>query len=275
MQHIWNEIVEKLRKFVHDAGFKQVVIGGSGGIDSSVVICLATAALGKDNVMVAMMPSPYSSKGSVDDTVLLCANWGITTVVSLPITRLMVGFGDSLSNMKEMLSSFSTFQRGTNTFTEENIQARIRSVLLMAISNEYDCLVLNTCNRSEDYTGYCTLYGDSIGAIAPIGDLYKTEVYELARWINNNPDLPDIPEAVLTKAPTAELSEGQLDTDSLPPYGELDPILKMYLDEETNESYAKRGYDVALVKQIVKLVEGSAYKRAQSAPVLKLERKGL
>jgi len=268
MQYIWNEIVEKLREFVHSTGHTQVVIGGSGGIDSSVVICLAAAALGKENVMVAMMPSPYSSKSSVDDTLLLCANWGITAVVSLPITRLMVGFNESLDHLNGMLSSFTPFQRGTGTFTKENIQARIRMILLMAISNEYHCLVLNTCNKSEDYTGYCTLYGDSCGAIAPIGDLYKTEVYELARWINSNPDLPDIPETIIEKAPSAELSDGQLDTDSLPPYDVLDPILRLYLnggDVKTNIVY-----EPATVKRVFELAETSAYKRAQSAPVLKL-----
>lgn len=272
MQHIWTEIVEKLREFFESTGHTQAVIGGSGGIDSSVVICLAAEVLGKENVMVAMMPSPYSSKGSVDDTLLLCANWGITTVVSLPITRHMAEFALSLSQLRCTLSSFSRFERRTKSFTEENIQARIRMILLMAVSNEYGCLVLNTCNKSEDYTGYCTLYGDSCGAIAPIGDLYKTEVYKLAEWINSNPDLPDIPVAIIEKEPSAELSEGQRDTDSLPPYDVLDPIIKLYLQGANSLTIAERYPPHAVVYDVVNLVESSEYKRAQSAPVLKLDR---
>ena len=263
MQNIWNEITEKLRKFVHNTGFKKVVIGVSGGLDSSVVACLAVEALGAENVLGVMLPSVYSSPGSITDSQELSGDWGFD-VIEVPITPRVNAFGLSLDQV---------FTRDMKTVTLENIQARVRTVMLMAICNEEDRLLLNTCNRSEDYTGYCTLYGDSCGAIAPIGDLYKTEVYELARWIKSNPALPDFPEAVLTKPPSAELSEGQLDTDSLPPYDVLDHILKLHLDDGAPlEVFAEQGLDIKLVEHVIKLVEGSAYKRAQSAPVLKLER---
>jgi len=275
MQNIWNEITGKLRNFFHSRGFTKAVIGGSGGIDSSVVICLAVEALGAKNVLVAMMPAPHSSEGSVTDTLKLCSNWGVTPV-TLPIERLMGEFNTSLANISNIVTPpLGNFPKVDGAFTYENIQARIRMVLLMALSNEYGCLVLNTCNKSEDYTGYCTLYGDSCGAIAPIGDLYKGEVYELAEWITYNPVLPNIPFAILHKAPTAELREGQLDSDEIPPYEELDPILTHLLDEGlTVDSVVTLGHDANTVAKVQHLMNGSGYKRDQSAPVLKLERKG-
>ncbi len=273
MHDVWDEIVKKLRKFVHEAGFKKVVVGASGGIDSSVVACLAAIALGTENVLLVLMPSKYSSGGSIDDTKELASNWELQTAL-LPIPFLVTEFNNVLSPSADDIRTFSGALKSADTFTEENLQARIRSVLLMALSNEHQCLVLNTCNKSEDYTGYCTLYGDSCGAIAPIGDLYKTEVYELAHWINDDPNLPNIPEVILTKEPSAELTDGQLDTDTLPPYDVLDFILKWYLDDGTPfKVMQEAGHDPALVERVLNLIHSSAYKRAQSAPVLKLARR--
>lgn len=263
MKDIWNEIVDKTRAFVHGTGFARVAIGVSGGIDSAEVACIAVAAFGADNVLGVMLPSVISSPGSITDSQALAANWGFK-VIEVPIDPRVTAFGLSLEPV---------FRHTMKTITRENIQARTRAVMLMAICNEQDRLLLNTCNRSEDYVGYCTLYGDTCGAVAPIGGLYKTEVYALARWINMNPDLPNIPTAIIDKEPSAELSEGQLDTDTLPPYDVLDTILQLHLDDGAPlEVYDDLGYDRALVERVIKMVEGSAYKRAQSPPVIEVTR---
>jgi NAD+ synthase (glutamine-hydrolysing) len=264
MESIWKEIVRKTGEFVNGAGYKKVVVGVSGGIDSAVVACIGAAACGGSNVLAVMMPSPHSSAGSVDDSGILAANWGIETV-TVPITPLMASFDGALEPF------FSSYPRDT---TEENIQARIRAVLLMAMSNKFGQLVLNTCNKSEDYVGYCTLYGDSCGAIAPIGSLYKTEVYALAGWINSNPGLPNIPDAIIDKAPSAELSDNQFDTDSLPPYDRLDRILEMHIDKKMNESaIVQAGHSASEVARVLKMVRSSEYKRQQSAPIIEITRK--
>ena len=263
MEKIWQTVVEGTRRFVEDAGFEKVVVGMSGGIDSSVVTCVATAAVGARNVLGVLMPSPYSSAGSITDSQELAAAWGVETL-TLHIEPLMSAFDAALAE------PFAGTDRDT---TEENLQARIRSVLLMALSNKRGRLVLNTCNKSEDYVGYCTLYGDSCGAVAPLGDLYKTEVYALARWINAEPDLPDIPEAILSKAPSAELAEDQKDTDSLPPYEELDPLLRLIVDDEkTREEIVAAGHEPRLVERVIRLYESSAYKREQSPPPVPVAR---
>lgn len=261
MRNIWNEIVDGTKDFIHRAGFKKVLLGLSGGIDSSVVACIAAAAVGQENVLGVMMPSPFSSADSISDATLLADNWSLETMV-IPIDSLMKSFDAALAD------AFVGLNRDA---TEENIQARIRGVLLMALSNKFQRLLLNTCNKSEDYVGYCTLYGDSCGAVAPIGDLYKTEVYKLANWINTNEELPNIPETVLKKAPSAELKEGQKDTDDLPEYELLDPILKLHVDQNLDEEQIiQKGYESVLVKKIVGLVAGSSFKRDQSPPIIKI-----
>ncbi len=262
MEKIWKELTHKTRKFVWGTGYKKVVLGVSGGIDSAVTAAIACDALGSQNVLGVMLPSPYSSLGSVTDAQQLAANWGFG-IVKIPIMTLMTGVDVSL----EPLLGYNE----PRAVTQENIQARIRMVLLMAICNEQDRLLLNTCNKSEDYVGYATLYGDSCGAIAPLGGLYKTEVYALAHWVNLHPDLPHIPEASLTKAPSAELSPGQKDDDDIPPYDVIDPILQIFVDKKgTIQDAVNAGYDTPTAARIWKLMRGSAFKRRQSAPVIEI-----
>lgn len=260
MQTIWNELVDKTRRFVHDAGFKKIALGLSGGIDSAVVACIAVEAFGT-GVLGVMMPSVYSSSGSVTDSQELASSWGFE-VIRVPITSCVTAFDVSLEPV---------FRHDTKTITRENLQARIRAVLLMAICNEQDRLLLNTCNKSEDYTGYCTLYGDTCGAVAPIGGLYKTEVYALARWINENPELPNIPIAIIDKPPSAELSENQLDTDMLPPYATLDAILRLHVDQgKSVNAIVAEGHNAVTVDFVARLVAVSKFKRKQSPPVINL-----
>ena len=261
MKNIWDKIIKGTAEFFKDAGFKKAVIGLSGGIDSSVVAVIAQQALGYENVTGVTMPSPYSSQGSVDDSEILAQNL-LIRLHGMSISKIM----DSFNVVLEKL--FYGFPVDS---TEQNIQARIRAVLLMAICNKYHALLLNTCNKSEEYTGYCTLYGDSCGAVAPIGDLYKTDVYKLAKWINEQPDLPDIPEVIINKAPSAELSHGQKDEDDLPSYDVLDPILGKYVDAKwREEDFILMGYDKDIVEKVVELIKSSEFKRKQSPPVIKV-----
>ncbi|MBU1218280.1 NAD(+) synthase [Myxococcota bacterium] len=262
MDKIWNHIVHETKAFMDNAGFSKVVLGLSGGIDSALTACIACKALGSENVLAILMPSPYSSAGSITDSVELARNWGFETL-EIPITSLMREFDASLEGL------FAGTKVG---IAEENIQARIRAVLLMAVANKQDRLLLNTCNKSEDYTGYATLYGDSCGAIGPIGGLYKTEVYALARWINSNPDLPDIPDAIINKPPSAELREGQLDTDSLPPYDILDAILIELIEKNADPAHMETRFNPSVVQKIVRLMKNSEFKRRQSPPVIEIER---
>jgi NAD+ synthase/NAD+ synthase (glutamine-hydrolysing) len=248
------------RDYVRKCGFSKVVIALSGGIDSALVAAIAVRALGPENVTSIGMPSPYSSAGSIDDSRLLAANLGIRYEV-VAIDRIFSESNHALAPI---------FSGAKPDITEENMQARIRGVLLMAFSNKFNALVLTTGNKSEMATGYCTLYGDMVGALAVIGDVYKTRVYDLCRRLNRNREL--IPWAILEKPPSAELRPGQKDTDSLPPYEILDPILEGYVERyETPEAIAaERGVDLRTVRSIVKLVERSEYKRQQAAPVLKV-----
>jgi NAD+ synthetase len=209
------------------------------------------------------MPSPYSSAGSIDDSRKLAANLGIRFEI--------IGISDLF---KEFTSALDPLFTGlAPDITEENIQSRIRGNLLMALSNKYSALVLTTGNKSEMAVGYCTLYGDMVGALAVIGDLVKTRVYAVSRWLNREREI--IPPAILEKPPSAELRPDQKDTDSLPPYEVLDPILEAYVERyETPEHIAeKNGFPLELVKQVVRLVERSEYKRQQAAPVLKVTSK--
>jgi NAD+ synthetase len=235
----------------------------SGGIDSALVAAIAVEALGKDNVLGIGMPSPYSSQGSIDDSRHLAENLGIRFE--------LIGISDLFQQYNHALEPM--FAGLKPDITEENIQSRIRGNLLMALSNKFNALVLTTGNKSEMSTGYCTLYGDMVGALAVIGDVVKTEVYSLCRYVNREREI--IPVSILEKPPSAELRPDQKDTDSLPPYDVLDPILEAYVERyETPEAIAAaNNVDLELVRKVVKLVERSEYKRQQAAPVLKVTTK--
>jgi NAD+ synthase (glutamine-hydrolysing) len=259
----YRALVVGTRDYVRKCGFKKAIIALSGGIDSALVAAIATDALGAENVVGIGMPSPYSSTGSIDDSRQLASNLGIRFEL-ISISELFQAFTHSLQPL------FAGMPEDT---TEENIQPRIRGTLLMALSNKFGALVLTTGNKSEMAVGYCTLYGDMVGALAVIGDLVKTRVYAVCRWINREREI--IPAPILEKPPSAELRPGQMDTDSLPPYEILDPILEAYVERyETPEQIAgSHGYPLDLVKQVVRLVERSEYKRQQAAPVLKVTSK--
>ena len=259
----YDALVLGTRDYVRKCGFRKVLVGLSGGIDSALVAAIAKDALGAENVLGIGMPSPYSSQGSIDDSRKLAANLGIRyEVIGIE------GLFDEYTRALEPL--FAGLKPDT---TEENIQSRIRGGLLMALSNKFQALVLTTGNKSEMAVGYCTLYGDMVGALAVIGDLVKTRVYAVCRWMNRDGEV--IPAAILEKPPSAELRPDQKDTDSLPPYEVLDPILEAYVERyETPEHIAQaHGFPLELVQQVVRLVERSEYKRQQAAPVLKVTSK--
>jgi NAD+ synthetase len=259
----YQALVLGTRDYVRKCGFGRVLVGLSGGIDSALVAAIAKDALGAENVLAVGMPSPYSSTGSIDDSRQLAANLGIKFE--------LIGISGLFEEYRRALEpQFAGLKIDT---TEENIQSRIRGALLMALSNKFSALVLTTGNKSEMAVGYCTLYGDMVGALAVIGDLVKTRVYAVCRRLNREREL--IPPAILEKAPSAELRPDQKDTDSLPPYEVLDPILEAYVERyETPEQIAQaRGFPLQLVQQVVRLVERSEYKRQQAAPVLKVTSK--
>ena len=259
----YDALVLGTRDYVRKCGFRKVLVGLSGGIDSALVAAIAKDALGAENVLGIGMPSPYSSQGSIDDSRKLAANLGIRyEVIGIE------GLFDEYTRALEPL--FAGLKPDT---TEENIQSRIRGGLLMALSNKFQALVLTTGNKSEMAVGYCTLYGDMVGALAVIGDLVKTRVYAVCRWLNRDGEV--IPAAILEKPPSAELRPDQKDTDSLPPYEVLDPILEAYVERyETPEHIAQaHGFPLELVQQVVRLVERSEYKRQQAAPVHKVTSK--
>jgi NAD+ synthase (glutamine-hydrolysing) len=240
-----------------------VLVGLSGGIDSALVAAIAVEALGAENVLGVGMPSEYSSLGSIEDARRLAKNLGVRFEL-LPIHDV---FAQHQSVLKPLFA-------GTPFgLAEENLQSRIRGTLLMALSNKFGALVLTTGNKSEMSVGYCTLYGDMVGALAVIGDVMKTRVYELCRYINQRREV--IPWETLEKPPSAELRPEQRDTDSLPPYDVLDPILEAYVERycSAEQIAEEQGVDVGLVRSVLKLVEQSEYKRQQAAPVLKVTQK--
>jgi NAD+ synthase (glutamine-hydrolysing) len=260
---VYQALVLGTRDYVRKCGFSKVLVALSGGVDSALVAAIAVDALGKENVTTVGMPSQYSSAGSIADARELAENLGIRFTI--------IAIHDLFQQYIEALAPLFTGR--AVDITEENIQSRIRGNLLMALSNKFNALVLTTGNKSEMSVGYCTLYGDMVGALAVIGDVVKTEVYQLCRYLNR--DRIVIPEAILEKPPSAELRPGQKDTDSLPPYEVLDPILQAYVERyETPEQIASEyHFDLATVRQVVKLVERSEYKRQQAAPVLKVTSK--
>jgi NAD+ synthase (glutamine-hydrolysing) len=260
---MWDALVLGTRDYLRKCGFKKALVGLSGGIDSALVAAIAVEALGAENVAGIGMPSEYSSTGSVTDAETLALNLGIA-FTTMAIADIYTEFSGALE----------PFFKGTNFgLAEENLQPRIRGSLLMAVSNKTGALVLTTGNKSEMACGYCTLYGDMVGALAVIGDVYKTEVYALARYVNREREV--IPSDTLTKPPSAELRPGQKDTDSLPPYDVLDPLLRAYIEDYSpaEEIARTQGLEPELVRHVIRLVELSEYKRQQAAPVLKVSRK--
>jgi NAD+ synthase/NAD+ synthase (glutamine-hydrolysing) len=251
------------RDYVHKCGFRRVIIGLSGGIDSALSAAIAVEALGADNVIGIGMPGPYSSRGSIDDARNLAESLGIRFEV-LRITEIYDAFIRTLKPV---------FAGREADVTEENIQARIRGGLLMALSNKFGALVLTTGNKSELAVGYCTLYGDMVGGLAVISDVPKTMVYRLSNYVNSR--RPTIPRSTIEKPPSAELRPNQKDQDTLPPYDVLDTILEDYIEDyKTAEQIAgERGYNIDLVRSIIRMIERAEYKRQQAAPGLKITEK--
>ena len=260
-EEIYQALVLGTRDYVLKNGFRKVIIGLSGGIDSSLVATIAVDALGPSNMIGVAMPSPYSSPGSIVDAKALAKNLGIK-LLALPIDEIFQSYTETLKNV---------FQDTKPDIAEENIQARIRGNILMALSNKFGWLVLTTGNKSETATGYTTLYGDMAGGFAVIKDVPKTTVYELARHRNSLSESPPIPASVIEKAPSAELRPNQKDADSLPPYEQLDPILTAYVEEDKSiEQIVGTGFDAETVKKVARLVDISEYKRRQAAPGIKI-----
>jgi NAD+ synthase (glutamine-hydrolysing) len=258
---IWQALVLGTRDYARKCGFRSVVLGLSGGIDSALVAAIAAEALGPQCVLGVMMPSPYSSRGSIDDSRQLAANLGIQTF-TLPIEPVIGAMEATLSE---------AFANTPRDVTEENIQARIRGNLLMALSNKRGALLLTTGNKSELAVGYCTLYGDMSGGLAVIADVPKTMVYRVARWLNDRKGCNLIPEPTLTKAPSAELRPNQTDQDSLPPYDLLDEILQRHIEHhQPAEDIIAAGFEAEIVQRVLRLVRAAEFKRKQAAPGLKV-----
>jgi NAD+ synthase (glutamine-hydrolysing) len=261
IESIYKALVLGLSDYVRKCSFSSVVLGLSGGIDSALTAALAVAALGKEKVVGVAMPSRFSSEGSVADARQLAKNLDIEFHV-LPISQVHEAYERTLAE---------TFAGRAPDIAEENLQARIRGALLMAMSNKFGNLLLTTGNKSELAVGYCTLYGDMCGGLAVISDVPKTAVWELSRWINKNAGRELIPQNSIDKVPSAELKPNQTDQDSLPPYPILDAILFRYVEEEKGTmEIINEGFDEATVKQVIKLIDRSEYKRRQAAPGLKV-----
>ncbi|HTI69893.1 MAG TPA: NAD+ synthase, partial [Candidatus Limnocylindria bacterium] len=267
-ENVYRALVLGTRDYLQKCGFRSAVLGLSGGIDSALVACIATAALGPQNLRGISLPSQFSSSGSLDDARDLARNLGIEYDV--------VAIQPPFQAVKDQLQP--VFAGRAEDTTEENIQARLRGVILMALSNKFGSLVLTTGNKSELAVGYCTLYGDMCGGLAVISDVPKTLVYRISRWINEDAlrrlGHPLIPEPSLTKAPSAELRPNQTDQDSLPPYEVLDAILDAYVvEQKTPAQIVSSGFAEADVRRVVRLIDFSEYKRRQAAPGLKITTK--
>ena len=264
-EELYLALVTATRDYVLKSGFRQVCLGLSGGIDSALVAAIASDALGPNNVTAVMMPSRYSSSHSLTDAEQLIENLGIASI-NFPIKDIHSTFSEEWAlNLNQELSGV----------TDENLQSRIRGVLLMAFANTNDWLVLTTGNKSEAAVGYSTLYGDTAGAYAVIKDVYKTGVYDLARWRNDSEGSEIIPNSILEKPPSAELRPDQRDDQSLPSYEILDPLLKSYIEgDKTRAELVKDGFDSKMVDEIVQLVDTSEYKRRQNPPGVRVTQKG-
>jgi NAD+ synthase/NAD+ synthase (glutamine-hydrolysing) len=251
------------RDYVRKCGFSKVILGLSGGIDSALTAAIAADAMGAENVIGVGLPGPYSSQGSIDDALALARNLGIRFE--------LIGINDIFESYRQALKG--VFSGYKEDIAEENIQSRARGGILMAMSNKFGALVLSTGNKSELGVGYCTLYGDMVGGLAVISDVPKTMVYRLSHYVNSV--RPVIPQGTLEKPPSAELRPDQKDSDSLPPYDVLDAILEDYVeDSRSAEQIAgQRGFDINLVRRVIRMVERSEYKRQQAAPGLKISEK--
>jgi NAD+ synthase (glutamine-hydrolysing) len=251
-----------VKNYFQKLGFSKAILGLSGGIDSAVTLVLAAEALGPENVKAILLPSHYSSRHSVDDAVHLAENLGVQYDI-IPIKEAYDAFESTLRPL---------FKDLPFNLAEENLQARIRGVILMALSNKFGYILLNTSNKSEAAVGYGTLYGDMNGGLSVLGDVYKTEVFELARYINRSKEV--IPENTITKPPSAELRPDQKDSDSLPDYTILDEILLQYIENRKGpEEIIQKGYDPMIVHKTLKLVNINEYKRYQTAPTLRVSPK--
>lgn len=261
-EEVLSSLIFGLKEYCSKLRFKKVLIGLSGGMDSALVTYIAVQALGKENVHVVLMPSKYSSDGSISDSLKLIDN--------LDISHNQVSIQTVVDEIQKNLTEpFKVFPAG---LTEENLQARVRGIYLMAFANQFNYLLLNTGNKSELATGYCTLYGDMCGGIAIIGDVYKTDVYRIANFINRDKEI--IPQEIISKPPSAELKHNQTDQDTLPPYDLLDKILKMYLEQnkEFQEISDVIG-DKEVVRKVLRMVDINEFKRKQAAPVLRVSTK--
>ncbi len=262
IEKIHDALVLGIRDYFVKMGFKKAVLGLSGGIDSALVLVLAAEALGEENVRVLLMPSRYSSDHSVDDALQLVQNLGIQHEI-IPIQPMVDSFEKSLSDV---------FAGRNSDITEENIQARTRGILLMAISNKFGHILLNTTNKSECAVGYGTLYGDMNGGLSVLGDVYKTDIFKMARWINRDQEI--IPVNTILKPPSAELRPDQKDSDSLPDYNVLDQILFDYIELNLSpEEIIARGFDTTTVLRTIRLVNTNEYKRFQAPPILRISSK--
>jgi NAD+ synthetase len=261
MADLRDALVLGLRDYMHKCGFRSVVLGLSGGIDSAVTACIAVDALGAENVHGVAMPSPFSSGHSVEDALLLAEN--------LKIECLTIPIGGAFDAFKEQMKS--AFSGKLEDVTEENMQARLRGLTLMSLSNKFGHLLLTTGNKSELAVGYCTLYGDMCGGLAVISDVPKTVVYRLAEFLNADARREVIPLRTITKPPSAELRPDQTDQDTLPPYEVLDEILRLYVEENLGvRDMIRKGFDEETVRWVVRRVDLNEYKRAQAAPGLRV-----
>jgi NAD+ synthase (glutamine-hydrolysing) len=252
-------LVLGLRDYAQKSGFKKALVALSGGIDSALVAVVAAEAFGAENVIGVSLPSSISSQHSRDDARILAANLGIRFET--------IAIADAVAAAETALGP--VFAGRTSDVTEENIQARVRGVLMMALSNKFGALLLTTGNKSEMAVGYCTLYGDMCGGLAVISDVFKMQVYALSRWINRDREI--IPANTIDKPPSAELRPGQVDQDSLPPYEQLDAILKGYVEESlSRRDLVARGFPEAVVNDIARKVDLNEYKRKQAAPGLRI-----
>lgn len=260
-EEILEALISGTRDYLHKNGFKKAVIGLSGGIDSALTAFIASMALGSENVTGILMPSLFSSQSSINDSEELLKNIKINSI-KISISEIYYSYLETLKNI---------FKSDDINLTKENIQARIRGNILMALSNEYGWLVLSTGNKSETSVGYCTLYGDMAGGLSPIKDIYKTKVYALCNFINKKYNRI-IPENIIKKAPSAELKPNQKDQDSLPPYDLLDKIIKAYIEDDMDYNYMVNnlGYPDDVVKKVMHLIDVSEYKRRQSSPGIKI-----
>jgi NAD+ synthase (glutamine-hydrolysing) len=261
LEEVYEGLVLGTRDYVRKNGFEKVVLGLSGGIDSSLTAAVAVDALGEGNVVGIRMPSQYTSKETFSDAALVAANLNVRTI-TVPVDGIFSAYLDALKE---------AFGPGEHGIESENLQARIRGNILMALSNRFGWLVLTTGNKSETAVGYCTLYGDMAGGFAVIKDVPKTLVYELTQHVNEKAGRDVIPRSVSERAPSAELKPDQKDEDALPPYGVLDPILQAYVEEDrAPDEIAQGGFDSGVVDDVLRMVDGSEYKRRQAPPGVKI-----